>query len=246
MSLVAMEQPVRRDSEAIRDEKVKVLNCVKPIALEDGLFGQFVKSGNKPGYLDDDSVPDHSNCATFAALVLWIENERWANVPFILKAGKALDNNKVEIRIQFKHPPSNLFGDAARNELVFRVQPNEAMYMKFNNKFPGFSIENMITELDLTYKKRYKNLHIPEAYETLILDVMRGDHSNFVRDDELQASWRIFTPLLHKMEEGEGIKPKPYPYGSRGPEGLNDFIKKYGVEYVSQDKYEWPLQDLGN
>jgi glucose-6-phosphate 1-dehydrogenase len=244
MSLVAMERPNGRDSEAIRDEKVKVLHCVKPIVLEDTLLGQYVKSGDKPGYLDDEGVPKDSNCATFAALVLWIDNKRWANVPFILKSGKALDTAKAEIRIQFKRPPGKLFSDVARNELVFRVQPDEAMYIKFNNKYPGFAVDSMITELDLTYKNRYKNLKIPEAYETLILDVLRGDHSNFVRDDELQAAWRIFTPLLHKIEEGKGVKPEPYPYGSRGPKGLDDFVKKYGVERLADVKYEWPLQKL--
>ncbi|CEP17546.1 hypothetical protein [Parasitella parasitica] len=243
MSLVAMERPISRDSEAIRDEKVKVLRCVKPITAEDSLLGQYVKNGDKPGYLDDDTVPKDSLCATFAALVLWVDNERWANVPFILKAGKALDTAKVDIRIQFKKLPGSLFCNVPRNELVFRVQPGEAMYMKFNNKSPGFSDETMITELDLTYENRYKNLKIPEAYETLILDVMRGDHSNFVRDDELVAAWRIFTPLLHHIEN-EKIKPEPYPYGSRGPDKLDKFVKKYGVERLAHENYQWPLQKL--
>ncbi|CAO0796506.1 unnamed protein product [Mucor circinelloides] len=243
MSLVAMERPISRDAEAIRDEKVKILRCVKPITLEDSLLGQYVSNGDKPGYLDDESVPKDSLCATFAALVLWVDNERWANVPFILKAGKAMDNTKVDIRIQFKKLPGSLFCNVPRNELVFRVQPGEAMYMKFNNKSPGFPDETMITELDLTYKSRYKNLKIPEAYETLILDVMRGDHSNFVRDDELRAAWRIFTPLLHQIENDK-IKPEPYAYGSRGPDVLDEFVKKYGVERLSHENYQWPLQQL--
>lgn len=243
MSLVAMERPIARDAESIRDEKVKVLKCVKPIVLKDTLLGQYVKNGDKPGYLDDDSVPKGSLCPTFAALVLWVNNERWDNVPFILKAGKALDVAKVEIRIQLKKLPGNLYDDVSRNELVFRVQPGEAAYLKFNNKCPGFSYDSMITELDLTYKTRYKNLKVPEAYETLILDVMRGDHSNFVRDDELDAAWRIFTPILHQIER-EKIKPEPYPYGSRGPKNADDFIRKYGVERLEHENYQWPLQKL--
>ncbi|KAI9251652.1 glucose-6-phosphate dehydrogenase [Helicostylum pulchrum] len=243
MSLVAMERPVGRDSESIRDEKVKVLKCVKPIELKDTLLGQFVKSGDKPGYLDDDTVPKGSLCPTFAAIVLWIDNERWADVPFILKAGKALDNGKVDIRIQFKKLHGNLFEGVARNELVFHVQPGEAIYMKFNNKCPGFSDDSMITELDLTYRTRYKNLKVPEAYESLVLDALRGDHSNFVRNDELIASWKIFTPLLHQIEK-EKIKPEPYLYGSRGPKQLNGFVRSYGVERLAHENYQWPLQNL--
>lgn len=243
MSLVAMERPIGRDAEAIRDEKVKLLRCVKPIELEDSLLGQYVKNGDKPGYLDDEGVPKDSVCPTFAALVLWVNNERWDQVPFILKAGKALDNAKVEIRIQFKKLPGGLFCDVVRNELVFRVQPSEAIYMKFNSKSPGYSDDSIVTELDLTYKNRYKDLKIPEAYETLILDAMRGEHANFVRDDELIAAWKIFTPLLHKIEK-EKIKPEPYAYGTRGPEKINEFVRKYGVERLEHEEYEWPLQQL--
>ncbi|KAG2233113.1 hypothetical protein INT48_005857 [Thamnidium elegans] len=238
-----MEKPIGRDAESIRDEKVKVLKCVRPIKLKDTLLGQYVKDGDKPGYLDDDTVPKDSLCPTFAATVLWIDNERWANVPFILKAGKALDNGKVDIRIQFKKLHGNLFQGVARNELVFHVQPGEAIYMKFNNKCPGFSDDSMITELDLTYRARYKNLKVPEAYETLVLDALRGDHSNFVRNDELIASWEIFTPLLLQIEK-EKIKPEPYLYGSRGPKQLNDFVNSYGVERLAHENYQWPLQNL--
>ncbi|KAI9478041.1 MAG: glucose-6-phosphate dehydrogenase [Benjaminiella poitrasii] len=241
--MATMERPISRDAEAIRDEKVKVLRCVKPVKLEDTLLGQYVGNGKEPGYRDDDAVPNDSLTATFAAMVLWIDNERWDNVPFILKAGKGMDNSKAEIRIQFKKLPGSLFDDVPRNELVFRVQPGEAVYMKFNNKVPGFSYETMITELDLTYKNRYDNLNIPEAYENMILDIMRGDHSTFVRDDELKAAWRIFTPLLHQIEE-QKIKPEPYEFGTRGPKGLNDFVRKYGVERLPHENYQWPLQPI--
>ncbi|KAI8091466.1 glucose-6-phosphate dehydrogenase [Gilbertella persicaria] len=245
LTMVAMERPISRHAEAIRDEKVKVLRCIKPIKLEDALLGQYVKNGDKPGYTEDETVPDDSLAPTFAALTLWIDNERWANVPFVLKAGKAVDAQKGEIRIQFKKLPGSLFSDATRNELVFRVQPTEAMYMKFNNKSPGFSQESIVTELDLTYEKRYKNMYIPAAYESLILDVMRGDHANFVRDDELEAAWSIFTPLLHEIEQKK-IKPESYAYGSRGPDNLDAFIQKYGIERLADQSYEWPTQSLEN
>ncbi|KAI7857716.1 glucose-6-phosphate dehydrogenase [Circinella umbellata] len=244
-SLVAMEKPAGRDPESIRDAKVDLLRHVKPITLEDSLLGQYVASNDKPGYKDDDTVPQDSICPTFATLVLWIENERWKKVPFILKAGKGLDNAKVEVRIQFKDTPKgSLYEGAVRDELVLRIQPGEAIYFKFNNKRPGLSQQIITTDLDLTYKDRYKDMRVPDAYEGLILDILRSDHANFVRDDELDAAWRIFTPLLHKIER-DRIEPKPYPYGSRGPKELDDFVKKYGVVRRSDVEYQWPVQSVG-
>jgi len=112
----------------------------------------------------------------------------------------ALNEQKTEIRIQFKDIPSGIFKNISRNELIIRVQPNEAVYMKVNTKLPGLTMRTATTELDLTYKRRFSDLHIPEAYEALLLDAFKGDHSNFVRDDELDVSWRIFTPLLHYLD----------------------------------------------
>jgi glucose-6-phosphate 1-dehydrogenase len=93
------------------------------------------------------------------------------------------------------------------------VQPNESVYIKMNSKLPGLSMQTVVTELDLTYRRRFSDLKIPEAYESLILDALKGDHSNFVRDDELDASWKIFTPLLDFLDESEDIFPRDYPYG---------------------------------
>jgi len=108
---------------------------------------------------------------------------------------------------------SGIFKDIPRNELVIRVQPNESIYTKMNSKLPGLSMQTVVTELDLTYRRRFSDLKIPEAYESLILDALKGDHSNFVRDDELDASWRIFTPLLHYLDDNKEIIPMEYPYG---------------------------------
>ncbi|KAJ2964256.1 hypothetical protein NQZ79_g743 [Umbelopsis isabellina] len=246
LSLIAMERPISTDAEAIRDEKVKVLKCIPPIELEDALLGQYVGDGDKPGYLEDDSLKNKESVTpTFAALTMFIENERWEGVPFILKAGKALDQAKVEIRIQFRNVSGNLFKDTPRNELVLRVQPSEAVYVKMNNKHPGLSFQTIQSELDLTYNRRYSEMSIPDAYEALILDVLRGDHSNFVRDDELDAAWKIFTPLLHKIDN-EKIQPKPYKYGTRGPEELDDFIRKYGYDRTGSQSYVWPIQSVAD
>lgn len=125
----------------------------------------------------------------------------------------ALNEQKTEIRIQFKDVTSGIFKDIPRNELVIRVQPNESVYIKMNSKLPGLSMQTVVTELDLTYRRRFSDLKIPEAYESLILDAFKGDHSNFVRDDELDASWKIFTPLLKYLDENKEIIPMEYPYG---------------------------------
>lgn len=186
--------------------QVKVLRCIPPIAREDVLLGQYVAAGGKPGYLDDDTVPPNSKCPTFAACVVWIHNPRWEGVPFILKAGKgelvlpfvlatytpaALNEAKVEVRVQYKDVTQGIFKDISRNELVFRIQPSEAVYLKINAKQPGLYSRSIPIEMDMTYKRRFVDHKIPEAYEALILDALHGDKSNFVRDDELDVAWKV-------------------------------------------------------
>ena len=142
LSLVAMEPPVRVAGPGyanfVRDEKVKVLRCIEPLRPEDVILGQYVGNGTEPGYLDDETVPKGSQCPTYALASFKINNARWAGVPFIMKAGKALDQRKCEIRIQFKLPPGAEHMFAGRevplNELVIRVQPNDAIYFKCNIK----------------------------------------------------------------------------------------------------------------
>ncbi len=247
LSLVAMEPPVRAAGEGyadfVRDEKVKVLNCVPPIKVSDVVLGQYVGNPEQdaPGYLDDDTVPKDSITPTFATAVLWICNSRWDGVPFVLKAGKALNERKAEIRVTFKHPAGvgQMFEGRklGRNELVMRLQPDEAIYMKLNVKKPGLSTEAALTELDLTYKDRYDNPALPDAYTRLILDTLRGQQATFVRSDELRAAWKIFTPLLHQIER-EKIKPIPYKFGSRGPAESDELIAKLGYEYHG-GSYQW-------
>ena len=110
----------------------------------------------------------------------------------------------MEIRIQFKDATKGIFEDLARNELVMRIQPDEAVYIKLNSKLPGFYSRAIPTELDLTYKDRFTDARVPQAYEALILDALKGDHSNFVRDDELDVAWGIFTPILHWIDGKDG------------------------------------------
>ncbi|KAK4240010.1 glucose-6-phosphate dehydrogenase [Achaetomium macrosporum] len=242
LTLLAMERPISFSAEDIRDEKVRVLRAIPAIEPKNVIIGQYGKSldGSKPSYKEDDTVPKDSRCPTFCALVAYIKNERWDGVPFIMKAGKALNEQKTEIRVQFKDVTSGIFKDIPRNELVMRIQPNESVYIKMNSKLPGLTMQTVVTELDLTYRRRFSDLKIPEAYESLILDCIKGDHSNFVRDDELDASWRIFTPLLHYLDDNKEIIPMEYPYGSRGPAVLDDFTSSYGYKFSDAAGYQWP------
>ncbi|KAI9364509.1 glucose-6-phosphate dehydrogenase [Zopfochytrium polystomum] len=238
LTVVAMERPLSLDAEDIRNEKVKVLRQVQPIKMENVLLGQYVANDDhtEAGYIDDPTVPRGSLTATYAAAALFISSERWEGVPFILKCGKALNEAKAEIRIQFRDVAGSLYDNIGRNELVIRVQPNEALYIKLCSKEPGLSNLPVMSELDLSYSTRYRDVKIPDAYESLILDVLREDKSNFVRDDELDAAWKIFTPLLHKIEK-EQIRPAPYKFGSRGPPGTDAFIEKFG--YKRSKDYKW-------
>eukprot|EP00128_Syssomonas_multiformis_P016105 Colp12_sorted_trinity150504_noHs@28115 len=243
LCLVAMEKPCSFDAEDLRDEKVKVLKCVPPLQLRDLVLGQYTASSkpfdedSKMGYLDDPTVPKGSVTPTFASAVIRVNNERWEGVPFILKCGKALETRKAEIRIQFKPVPGDIFGNTARNELVIRVQPNEAVYLKMMVKRPGMNWEVTQSELDLTYSQRYKGISMPDAYDRLILDVLRGSQHQFVRSDELAYAWKIFTPVLHEIEEKQ-VQPEPYEYGSRGPASADTLATTAG--FVYHESYQWP------
>jgi glucose-6-phosphate 1-dehydrogenase len=240
LALFAMETPVSLDAEDIRNEKVKVLRSMRIIQLNDVVVGQYkshTKGGiNYPSYTDDKTVPKDSLTPTFAAAALFIDNARWDGVPFLMKAGKALHSKSAEIRVQFRHVPGNLykrnFGadlDQATNELVIRVQPDEAIYLKINNKVPGLGMRLDRSNLNLHYAARYSK-EIPDAYERLLLDAIEGERRLFIRSDELDAAWSIFTPALKELEEKK-IIPEYYPYGSRGPVGAHYLAARYNVRW---------------
>lgn len=247
LSLVAMEPPVHAAgnnySNYIRDEKVKVLNCIEPIKLENTVLGQYQgdKERNEPGYLEDPTVPDDSVTPTFATTIIHVNNRRWAGVPFIMKAGKALNERKVEIRIQFSPPPGveHMFPGIRIpvQELVLRLQPEEGVYLKINVKSLGLQTKAISSELDLSYADRYEGAEVPDAYTRLLLDVLRGKQAAFVRDDELRAAWKIFTPLLKEIEE-QKIKPLPYAFGSRGPKESDELVSRVGFHY-HDGEYQW-------
>jgi glucose-6-phosphate 1-dehydrogenase len=242
LSLVAMEKPASVHPDDIRDEKVKVLKCIQPLTLDDVVLGQYVGNPDgsgeeKLGYLDDETVPAGSTTPTFATAVMRINNERWDGVNFILRCGKALNERKAEVRIQYHDVPGDIFGGKAkRNELVIRVQPGEALYIKMMTKSPGITFDMEETELDLTYQQRYQGVVLPDAYERLILDVFCGSQMHFVRSDELSEAWRIFTPLLHNIESNK-IAPIKYIYGSRGP--LEADKKSDDANFKFYGSYKW-------
>eukprot|EP00798_Chlamydomonas_sp_ICE-L_P003710 gene3710-13777_t len=228
---------VSLDAEAIRDEKVKVLRSMDVVKLEDVVMGQYrgreQKNGTSlPGYLDDETVPKGSVTPTFTAVAMHIRNPRWDGVPFLLKAGKALNTRRAEIRVQFRDVPGSIyrhkFGpnfDSSTNELVIRIQPEESIYLKINNKIPGLGLRLDQTRLDLQYQTAYKK-ELPDAYERLLLDVVNGDKRLFIRADELEQAWKLFTPVLHEIDE-KRVPPETYPYGSRGPVGSHYLAAKY-------------------
>ncbi|EOA39290.1 hypothetical protein CARUB_v10012299mg, partial [Capsella rubella] len=240
LALFAMETPVSLDAEDIRNEKVKVLRSMRPIQLEDVVIGQYkgqtTGGVTYPGYTDDKTVPKDSLTPTFAAAALFIDNARWDGVPFLMKAGKALHTRSAEIRVQFRHVPGNLYNrnsgtdlDQTTNELVIRVQPDEAIYLKINNKVPGLGMRLDRSNLNLLYSARYSK-EIPDAYERLLLDAIEGERRLFIRSDELDAAWALFTPLLKEIEEKKTI-PEFYPYGSRGPVGAHYLAAKHKVQW---------------
>ncbi|XP_072992928.1 glucose-6-phosphate 1-dehydrogenase 2, chloroplastic-like [Typha latifolia] len=240
LALFAMETPVSLDAEDIRNEKVKVLRSMRKLQVDDVVVGQYkghTRSGKSyPAYIDDPTVPKGSLTPTFAAAALFIDNARWDGVPFLMKAGKALHTRSAEIRVQFRHVPGNLykrkFGtdlDKLSNELVIRVQPNEAIYLKINNKIPGLSMRLDSSNLNLLYSERYPR-EIPDAYERLLLDAIGGERRLFIRSDELDAAWSLFSPLLKELEDRR-VAPELYPYGSRGPVGAHYLAAKYNVRW---------------
>ncbi|CAF2705458.1 unnamed protein product [Rotaria sp. Silwood2] len=254
LSIVAMEKPRSTTGEDIRDEKVKVLRCIAPIKLENVVIGQYIgdkgstDSEHQLGYLDDKGVPKDSTTPTYAQVVLFIKNERWDDVPFILRAGKALNEKTAEIRVQFRDVPGSMFDEElsengvkerlARDELVIRIQPDEAIYLKVNTKRPGemnFGIEK--TELDLTYNERYRGVKLPDAYERLILDVFMGSQINFVRSDELQEAWRIVDPILAEIDKKK-LSIIPYTFGAIGIREAFDAAVTQGFVYTGKNLWK--------
>lgn len=235
LALVAMERPKAFTARAIGDEKVRVLRCVPPVRVEDMVLGQYaagtLDAQAHAAYVAEPGIPQASRTPTYAAAMLRIENERWRGVPFLITAGKGLGARCTEIRLRFRGLERSLFtemsGPLPPNELIIRVQPDEAISLRIVNKRPGLDMELAAGDLDLRYASAFDGV-IPDAYELLLLDVLRGDKSLFIRSDELEAAWDIFTPALHEID-ARSVVPELYAFGSAGPQGLAGLMARHGV-----------------
>jgi glucose-6-phosphate 1-dehydrogenase len=231
VTLVAMEAPTSFAADAIRTEKVQVLEAVRAIDLSDVVLGQYaggvVSGAPAPGYLEEPNVPANSRTATFAGLRLWIDTWRWSGVPFYLRTGKRLPRKTTQIAITFHQPPVCLFHGVAdeckahRNVVLLILQPDEGFEVRFDVKAPGEALQLDSWPLRFGYGEAFESL--PDAYQTLLLDVMEGDQTLFVRADEVEASWRLYAPILEAEMDAE-LPVHPYPAGTWGPEVTDEIL----------------------
>lgn len=242
LSLVAMEPPTSLNANAIRNEKVKVVESIRPFDLETidynavrGQYGQGIVNDEKvKGYRQEDNVAPNSNVETYVALELFIDNWRWNGVPFYLRAGKRLPKRSTEIAVVFKEVPGFLFethgGKVASNVLVIRIQPNEGISLRMNCKTPG-STSLQPVKMDFQYGSYFKATQ-PEAYERLLYDCMLGDNTLFARADEVMASWRLLTPVLEKWSQETHLNFPNYAAGSWGPEEADLLLERNGRQWL--------------
>lgn len=239
LSLVAMEPPTSLKADAIRDEKVKVMESLRPFPVDSldehivrGQYGKgYIEGKSVIGYREEANVAKNSDVETFAAMRLFLDNWRWAGVPFYLRAGKRLPKKSTEICITFKEAPGFLFKAANRsldpNVLVIRIQPDEGISLKMNSKVPGLSSPIQPVKMDFKYSS-YFGAAPPEAYERLICDCMSGDGTLFARADELLASWKQFTPVLDHWRNLPHPAFPNYASGTWGPEKADAMLSNDG------------------
>lgn len=234
LSLMAMEPPINLSADAIRDEKVKVLQAIRPIDRDNfskyvvrGQYGPGYISGESViGYRQEENVNPNSPIETYAALELFIDNWRWAGVPFYLRAGKRLPKRATEIAIIFKEVPAILFSQKGKsNVLAIRIQPNEGISLKINCKVPGTGSPIQPVKMDFSYSS-YFGLAPPEAYERLICDCMLGDGTLFARGDEVLTSWKLLTPLLERWQETPSGDFPNYQSGTWGPKSADELLAR--------------------
>ncbi len=241
LTLVAMEPPANLDAESLRDEKVKVLRSIRPItqsAVHAQAFrAQYragVVNGKKvPGYLEEEGVAPDSSTETYAAVKLYIDNWRWRNVPFYLRTGKCMEQDNFLVGIRFKRPPQQLFRETHikrldPNWILINIQPHECLRMELQVKQPGLEMYARTTRLDASYcgVDQYEL----DAYEALLLDVVEGDHSLFLRYDEVSWAWRVVDPIL-KVWAMERDYIQTYPAGSWGPAEANRLFVQEGQSW---------------
>ena len=233
LAMVAMEEPTSFDAAEIRTEKLKVLRAIKlpKDILKDTVRGQYlagwVAGERAVGYVEEKDVPAGSTTETYVAVKLAIQNRRWAEVPFYVRAGKRLPRRVTEIAVLFKKAPHLPFHPAdvemlGHNQLVVRVQPDEGVTLKFGSKVPGTTMEVRDITMDFQYGEAFTDSS-PEAYERLILDVLIGDRTLFPDASEVEASWAVIDPL---EEAWHGTTPETYRAGEWGPHAADDLLAR--------------------
>jgi len=238
LALTAMEPPSLFEADLVRDEKAKVFRSVRPFALdrlEDSVaLGQYgsgeIEGGKVPAYREEHGVAPASNTPTFAAMRVFIDNWRWNGVPFYLRSGKRLRMRKAEISVCFRHVPHLMFArtmeaDIEPNVLTLRVQPEEGINLLFQTKRPGAKVCLNPVVMEFSYPEVFGL----EAYERVLLDCMQGDQMIFVREDGVEATWEILTPVIERFEEEASALGFPnYAAGSEGPQGAQGIILRDG------------------
>ena len=231
LMVTAMEAPVRFEATAVRNEKVKVLDAIRPLAADEiaaaGVRGQY------RGYRAEPGVAADSRTATFGAVRLEIDNWRWQGVPFYLRSGKAMSCRTTQIVIGFRQPPLELFAAGRRtfhreaNRLVIQIQPAEGIQLHFHTKVPGEGMRLRLTDLEFSYSREFAG-RLPEAYEPLLLDVLDGDASLFARADEVEKSWEIIDPFVRAWSSTEMPPIDVYEPGYWGPASSAEWMAAQG------------------
>jgi glucose-6-phosphate 1-dehydrogenase len=233
LCLCAMEPPPAFDADSVRDEKLKILRSLQPLkgheALNSTVRGQYLAGQDSPSYLDDVNK-EASATESFLAINATINNWRWAGTPFYLRTGKRLRSNMMEIAFIFKPTPHSIFGDLATpihpNQLIIRLQPTEGIDFEIMTKEPGHGgMRLRPTVLNTSQIVNDNNNHKQDAYQRLLLDVVRGDQTLFMRSDEVEAAWKWIDPIIAAWEQS-GIPPETYDAGTEGPAGAIELMAK--------------------
>lgn len=228
LALVTMEPPASLDADAIRNEKVKVLGTVRPIPLADSVRGQY------EGYRDSTGVASDSQTATYAALRLFIDNWRWKGVPFYLRSGKAMPAKSSSIIVEFQPPPDVIFHLGKKdcftpNFLSICIQPDEGIQLRFETKVPDTVADSRSVNMSHSYHEAFPDIVLPDAYERLLLDALRGDAALFARNDGIETAWRLIDPIISGWDASPQDSPlELYEKNSWGPTAADTLLAKGG------------------
>ena len=233
LGLVAMEPPVVIEADAIRNELLKVYQSLRPIKPEEVanlvIRGQYTSSKIGKGYREEHGVNPDSRTETFVAMKFYIDNFRWAGVPFYIRTGKKLPARVTEVVIHFRNTPHHLFGNIdesgnLNNQLVLRIQPDEGILLKIGMKVPGAGFHVQTVNMDFHYKD-LSDVYLPTAYGRLLLDCMQGDATLYARGDTVERAWQFVQPILDAWKNNPDIPIYGYPAGTWGPDVADNLVE---------------------